>query len=89
MVRRCEGSARPGRCTGGGWSPGDEVGQEVSVATAAVEPAIEVGLGGGGQGGVVFVEPGQKVQGEGDLAAGVGGGTVGDRAVSGAAAGSP
>jgi hypothetical protein len=36
----------------------------------AVEPVIDVGLGGGAQGGAAVIEPGQECQGDQDAAAG-------------------
>lgn len=62
--------------------PIDEGGQEIVGLGSRVEPAIEVGLCGGGQGLAVSVEPGQEVQGDSDLGADVGGGVPGDRPVS-------
>jgi hypothetical protein len=53
--------------------------QEIVGLGSGVEPAIEVGLCGGGQSLAVGVEPGQEVQGDGDLGADVGGGVPGDR----------
>jgi hypothetical protein len=71
-----------GQAAGGG--PGEEVSQQVAVTGGAVEPGIDVGLGGGAQGGAAVIEPGQECQGGQDAAAGPPGGGHGGGAAGAA-----
>jgi predicted MFS family arabinose efflux permease len=82
------GQGRDGDLAGqaAGAGPGEEVPQQVAVTGSAVEPGIDVGLGGGAQGGAAVIEPGQERQGAQDAAAGPPGGGHGEGAAATGAA---
>ena len=52
-----------------------------------VEPGVDVGLGGVGEGGAALVDPGQELRGDQDVAAGPGRGAGSKALVAGARAG--